>query len=1116
MKSKIIYIWLLLACWLAKEARAQQVPEISYDKSRSFRSERIFLEPDSSNVERYANRVAFLDGFGREYVTIDVQGSPVAGYDIVQPFHYGKDGKTDRAYLPCALAGNYGKLPANPFDPENWQLIGQDKGYAFSPIAYEGRLSGRITAQMKPGKAWHDAGKSMAYDYGYNTANEIKMLKTTSSGTIEDGGYYPAGILEKTTATDEDGCKAETFTDKDGKTILTRELLGAEWLETWFAYDEKGQLRYVFPPELTKDSGFWTDKDKLGLYAWSFAYDKEGRMVEQKVPGCEPVTYKYEPFYDRLLEMQDGVMRRKNGKIIFSYDSRNNRLVAKNYLNMDSGVTMRMEEYVYDIVYSSFLPATGYSQSFSENTAGKLTAVTRYLLDANIGLMTEFYYDSEGRVIQQVEENLAGGTLRTDYKYDFPGNLVAVREAHTYEGKTDVVEQLMRYDERGRIKETSLSLNGSPCAKVYYTYDHAGRLAGKIAGKASQVFRYNAQGWLTEMEGSAFSYKLRYENPEGDTPARWNGNISEWEWKQGTESPLMYAFQYDGLERLEGATQFKETESGWQAMENSFTEKGISYDRNGNILTLQRTANGNTVDDLAYSYNGNILTGVAENIRSVAEGDVYAPGSSVSATFEYDENGNLVKNGHLGLVFQYNCLNLPSYVKRDGKILAAFYYLGDGTKARAVDSAGVARYNIGSLTYRQEGSRKLVLEEIAFDGGIVQVAEDGTPETFYCITDHLGSVRTMVDAEGNAVERNDYYPFGAQHARTDYPQIANRYKFNGKEREKAGGADWLDYGARRYDPALARWTTPDPLGNASVGFSPFAFCSNNPVNRTDPMGMLDDQWTFDVETGEIGWVNSYGGTETQIIQPVRKSSGTDGGLLKAGETIFIDGDRFYYGRLGNGYGVSATNYWAWAAGGWYASTYEYNAPDLKMRRTVMEGNSRVLKAAIINMERAGRMEPLTATNYWNTYGHTLGSLNLFGNYLSMTLGLSAAPQGGAPGMVGLGKMAGMNKIQAGVQQAKSLPAKQQYTKSNLRMGQRIHNMYKVAEQEAGIGKKEYLLPSKRRIDFLDKQNHIIYELKPNNPRAIKQGYKQLDMYLKEIMNMPEHNMHNWKTVLETY
>ena len=645
------------------------------------------------------------------------------------------------------------------------------------------------------------------------------------------------------TATDEDGCKAETFIDKDGKTILTRELLGAEWLETWYAYDEKGQLRYVFPPELTKESNFWTNPEGVEKYAWRFNYDKEGRMVGQKAPGCEPVTYKYEPFYDRLVAVQDGALREKGESIVFTYDKQgrlqNTALVAK----WEHGTSiLYLEAFSYDSQGNNFVPTPGYSQDYSENTAGKMTSRLAYLIYAgnNTFVQTNYYYDSEGRIIQQVEKTLSRTTLRTDYKYDFTGNLVAVREAHTYEGKTDVVEQLMRYDERGRIKETSLSLNGTPCAKVYCTYDHAGRLAGKIAGKASQVFRYNTQGWLTEMEGSAFSYKLRYENPEGDTPARWNGNISEWEWRQGTDSPLMYAFQYDGMERLTGAGQWIKEGNEWKSLDGNYVEKGITYDRNGNILTLQRTANGTTVDDLSYSYNGNLLESVTENVRTSPDGDIYAPGSSVSATFEYDENGNLVKNGHLGLEFQYNCLNLPWFVKRDGKTLATFYYLGDGTKARAVDSVGVARYNIGSLTYRQEGSRKLVLEEIAFDGGIVKVGEDGTPETFYCITDHLGSVRAMVDADGNAVERNDYYPFGAQHARADYPQIANRYKFNGKEREKAGGADWLDYGARRYDPTLARWTTPDPLGDSYLPYSPYHFSGNNPVNYIDWNGM--DYW----------------------------------------------------------------------------------------------------------------------------------------------------------------------------------------------------------------------------------------------------------------------------------
>ncbi|WP_176554876.1 hypothetical protein [Butyricimonas sp. Marseille-P3923] len=49
-------------------------------------------------------------------------------------------------------------------------------------------------------------------------------------------------------------------------------------------------------------------------------------------------------------------------------------------------------------------------------------------------------------------------------------------------------------------------------------------------------------------------------------------------------------------------------------MTSSYLEKGITYDRNGNIKTLQRTANGTVVDNLVYAYTGNQLTGLTECI----------------------------------------------------------------------------------------------------------------------------------------------------------------------------------------------------------------------------------------------------------------------------------------------------------------------------------------------------------------------------------------------------------------------------------------------------------------------------------------------------------------------
>lgn len=38
----------------------------------------------------------------------------------------------------------------------------------------------------------------------------------------------------------------------------------------------------------------------------------------------------------------------------------------------------------------------------------------------------------------------------------------------------------------------------------------------------------------------------------------------------------------------------------------------------------------------------------------------------------------------------------------------------------------------------------------------------------------------------------------------------------------------------------------------------------------------------------------------------------------------------------------------------------------------------------------------------------------------------------------------------------------------------------------------------KKIDFIDFIEKIIYELKPNNPRAIRAGQKQLDTYHQEV------------------
>jgi len=66
----------------------------------------------------------------------------------------------------------------------------------------------------------------------------------------------------------------------------------------------------------------------------------------------------------------------------------------------------------------------------------------------------------------------------------------------------------------------------------------------------------------------------------------------------------------------------------------------------------------------------------------------------------------------------------------------------------------------------------------------------------------------------------------------------NPYKYNGKELNEELGLNMYDYGARMYDPALARWFVIDKLANdeMQIDKSPYAYSWNSPVILNDPDG----------------------------------------------------------------------------------------------------------------------------------------------------------------------------------------------------------------------------------------------------------------------------------------
>jgi hypothetical protein len=122
-----------------------------------------------------------------------------------------------------------------------------------------------------------------------------------------------------------------------------------------------------------------------------------------------------------------------------------------------------------------------------------------------------------------------------------------------------------------------------------------------------------------------------------------------------------------------------------------------------------------------------------------------------------------------------------------------------------------------------------------------------------------------------------------------------------------------DYGARNYDPSIGRWMNVDPLAEVQPDKTPYHFCSNNPINRTDPTGMIDgwieekegNKSTFTYRGGidtvqqakDAGFTNAVGVTPAHKVW--NESLGYSYNLNSNGTVSDADGNNVISGAFGN-------------------------------------------------------------------------------------------------------------------------------------------------------------------------------------------------------------------------
>uniref|UniRef100_UPI003305A9AA DUF6443 domain-containing protein n=1 Tax=uncultured Croceitalea sp. TaxID=1798908 RepID=UPI003305A9AA len=842
------------------------------------------------------------------------------GKDIVTHMEYDDYGRQAKEWLPhIAGTGNAGSYRTGDMANEtqayykakyadDFSGLSTADVNAYSEKEYEASPLNRVLKQAAPGKDWKLASSgndnTIEMEYSASTSSEVRRFKvnlTLTNGTyvpsLVQSGYYMDGELYKNVTKDEnhDGSATknhttEEFTNKMGQVVLKRTYNDGTAHDTYYVYDDFGNLTYVLPPKVDTSDGI--SAVELDELCYQYKYDYRNRLVEKKIPGkgWEYLVYNK---LDQPIMTQDPNLDAQNKWLFTKYDAfgrvaytglsnatTSSRTALQNTVNgLNNHYVTKSSSYIWiagtKVYYNNgvyptgisevhtmnyydtyedtdglSVPATVLGQAKATNTKGLATVSKVRVLGTNDWITTITGYDIKGRPIYTASKNnYLNTTDIVESRLDFTGRVLETKTTHTKGTNPAIVTtDLFDYDAMGRMTSQRQTINGQGQQTIVENgYDELGQLTGKTVGGGLQTvdYNYNVRGWLKSINNTAslgndlFAFDINYNTADHGGTALYNGNISETEWRTANDNTLRwYHYGYDALNRITGATDNT----------GNYNLYDLTYDKNGNILSLKRKGNTNsgatsfgTMDNLTYHYSSGEVSNKLLRVRdwtTNAEG-FKDSASPTSDDYTYDANGNMLRDLNKGINTDigYNHLNLPTSVTL-GSGTISYIYDATGVKLKKTVGSSVTEY-AGNYIY-ENGN----LQFFSHAEGYVDV--EGGYDYIYQYKDHLGNVRlSYTDNNGTLeiIEENNYYPFGLKHKGYNGSvsplgnDVAQRWKFGGKELNDELNLDWYDVSARNYDPAIGRWMNLDPLAEQMRRHSPYNYAFDNPIYFTDPDGM---------------------------------------------------------------------------------------------------------------------------------------------------------------------------------------------------------------------------------------------------------------------------------------
>lgn len=869
---------------------------------------------------------------------------------------------------------------------------------------------------------------SIKFDYSSNQESDNVRLfgvsfvdNEKSKPQLIEKGFYEKGSLTKSIIKDEnwqisDGLNrtVEEFRNKAGEVVLKRAYNNSQQHNTYYIYDDYGNLTYVIPPKGSDNQEI--TQNVLDKLCYQYKYDSRNRLVVKKIPGKGKEFIVYDVL-NRPVLTQDANLQAQGiwmftkydvlGRVIYTgkyTDSRDRvalsavfssrlRGAEANYehkltnnITSNLGIEYSNDDFPndaskievlavnyydnYEFNGAPFNPALNPETIFNdqETTSKTISLETGSkvkVLETDDWVTTVTYYDEKARPIYVHTKNSFLNTIdfvKTDL--DFVGKALRTRTSHKKDDNEEIVTlNTFTYDRTGRllkqvqcIGNSSLpndcGSNGAVRKKIVIdkvidpdisktiiatesvtlldgfhakpvtgnsveikiddkaigidaveliaenNYDQLGKLIQRNVGNTETeplqkiAYNYNIRGWLKSInadtdtnDNDLFNFEIKYNDIADETKQLFNGNISQTLWStqsiNTTDNTVSteYTYTYDDLNRIKSAIDNT----------NHYNLTDITYDKNGNIESLQRQGNiteaptNNSgfglMDNLSYLYDeGNKLLSVTEQAgASTSFG--FKDGNTIGNDYVYDANGNLISDANKQISsIKYNHLNMPTKVTVTGANVGVleFKYAADGTKLRKIKTqSGNTTTTDYASGYIYENN---ILKQFVHSEGYVTKEANGF-RYVYNYVDHLGTVRLAYsDLDGNGtitpsseilLELNTY-PFGLEHLgyNSAIAEDNNYQTYLGQELQKELGLNWHSYKWRNADPSLGRFFGSDPIAEDYYYQTNYQFASNNPVWKVEIEGLegektnngtdIQDEYSEAILNKDILFSRNYG------------------------------------------------------------------------------------------------------------------------------------------------------------------------------------------------------------------------------------------------------------------